>query len=139
MGQGFLLISQSVAVQTMAKTSDVPYAASMYAFCRSLGLCFGVAISGTAIQNLLRARLSTLGLPGQIASNAEAYIVVLKDIQSSAYTVEVFGAYNWAFRMLFAVVTGIAGLGFLLSFGIGSFSMDRALQSGQRHVLEEKK
>jgi len=137
-GQGLLLMSQSVAAQTIASHQEAAHAASMYTFCRSLGMCIGVVISGTALQNLLRMRLAALGLPVEIADHAEAYVGILKGMHGTAFATEVLDAYNWALRIFFAIIAGIAGLGFVLSFGIGKFSMDRKGGGGERHVLEEE-
>jgi len=137
-GQGLLLMSQSVAAQTIASHQEAAHTASMYTFCRSLGMCIGVVISGTAFQNLLRLRLAAFGLPVGIADHAEAYVSILKDMHGTAFAMDVLDAYNWALRMFFATIAGIAGLGFVLSFGIGEFSMDRKGGGQERHVLEEE-
>ncbi|KAL1310675.1 hypothetical protein AAFC00_000937 [Neodothiora populina] len=132
-GQGLQLIAHSAASQAIAETKDIAYASSMYAFCRSLGLCFGVSIGGTIFQNFLSSRLQHLGLPVAIAHNSEGYLSVLKAMASGPEKDAIMGAYSWAFRMLFATFTGISGAAFLLSFFIGLHSLDKKLES--EHTL----
>ena len=135
-GQGLLMISLSAASQAIADTKDAAYASSMYAFMRSLGLCFGVSISGTIFQNFLSSRLQHLGLPTEIARNAEAYALLLKAAVSSPQKDAIVEAYAWAFRMLFTTLTGISGLGLVLGFIIGKYSLDSKLDP--EHVLKQE-
>lgn len=137
MGQGFLMISLSAATQAIAETKDVAYAGSMYAFMRSLGLCLGVSISGTIFQNFLARRLAHLGLPTAIARNAEAYVPVLRAMAESPEKQAILEAYIWAFRMLFATLAGISGVGLVLGLFIKRYSLDKKLDSV--HVLRKLK
>lgn len=131
-GQGLLLIALSVSVQAIAATKDVAYASGMYTFMRSLGLCLGVSLGGTIFQNMLSHRLHHLGLPLSIALNAEGYEQVLKAMAPSPEKTQILQAYAWAFKMLFATMTGISGLGLVLGFLIGRKTLDRALESEHR-------
>jgi hypothetical protein len=45
-GLGILYSAQAFAVQAGASNADLPFAASLYAFCRSLGQAIGVAVGG---------------------------------------------------------------------------------------------
>lgn len=138
-GQGLLMVSLSAACQAIANNEDVAYASSMYAFARSLGLCFGVSIGGTIFQNFLGNRLSSHGLPAYIALDAEGFAPVLKAMAAGPEKQAILAAYAWAFRMLFATMTGISGIGLVLGFCIKRYSLDRRLKS--EHVLksEERK
>src|SRR4051812_32463292 len=52
-GQGMLLTSINVGIQAISRVEDAGRAAAMYAFMRTLGMSIGVAIGGTAFQNVM--------------------------------------------------------------------------------------
>jgi len=131
-GQGLLLIAHSVVAQAACETKDVAYASSTYSFFRSFGLCLGVALGGTVFQNFLQRQLLDLGLPLAISSDAEGYIRILKTIKDVTERELVQEAYARAFRLLFATLTGISGLGMSLSLAMGAHSLDKALESEHR-------
>jgi len=135
-GTGLLMISLSAASQATSHARDAAYASSMYAFMRSLGLCFGVSIGGTAFQNFLARRLAEQSLPTDIARNAEAFAVVLRAMPASEEKTAILEAYAWAFRMLFAVLTGISGVGVVIALAVGQYSLDKELES--EHVLRKE-
>jgi hypothetical protein len=57
LGLGILYSAQAFASQASASNSDLPFAASFYAFCRSLGQGIGVAVGGVTFQNEFRKQL----------------------------------------------------------------------------------
>ncbi|THZ61361.1 putative efflux pump antibiotic resistance protein [Aureobasidium pullulans] len=132
-GLGLLMNSLSAAVQAISPTKDVAYASSMFAFMRSLGLCLGVSIGGTIFQNFLRQRLEHYGLSTELAENAEVYVSLLRSTPSSPQKILLKEIINWAFRMLFATLCGICGLGLIISVLIGKYSLDKELDS--QHVI----
>ncbi|THW52170.1 putative efflux pump antibiotic resistance protein [Aureobasidium pullulans] len=132
-GLGLLMNSLSAAIQAISPTKDVAYASSMFAFMRSLGLCLGVSIGGTIFQNFLRQRLEHHGLSTELAENAEVYVSLLRSTPSSPQKILLKEIINWAFRMLFATLCGICGLGLIISVIIGKYSMDKELDS--QHVI----
>lgn len=71
LGHGLILISLNFSVQAMADTQNVAYAAAMYTFTRTLGVCIGVAVADIMFQNELRKQLGDLRLPIGIANDAE--------------------------------------------------------------------
>ncbi len=73
-GHGMLLTSVNVGIQAVSHVEDAGRAAAMYAFMRTLGMAIGVAIGGTVFQNVMNKKLDKLGLPADIAHNAEAYV-----------------------------------------------------------------
>jgi predicted MFS family arabinose efflux permease len=76
-GQGMLVNSLSCTVQALADNQDVAYASALYAFMRTLGLAFGVALGGTIFQNRLSSNLHLAGLPTAISIDAEGYLHTL--------------------------------------------------------------
>jgi hypothetical protein len=140
LGHGLVLMSLNFGIQAMARERDSAYAAAMYTFLRTFGMCLGVAIGGTVFQNRLRAHLKSAGLDEDIARDAEAFITVLKHMDTTRLPVEQYRhAYAGALRNVFEVLTGIAALGGVMSAFVSHADMDRALDS--EHVLagEEKK
>ena len=137
LGQGALLVGHNFAVQALATVEDVASVTALFAFMRGLGLCLGVVIGGAVFQNRLATYLSDAGLPTIIATTAESYISELVSLPAtSAHRIAVTQAYSKAFQSLFEIITGISGLGFVLSFTVRSASLDKILISA--HELEEK-
>jgi MFS family permease len=136
-GHGLLLISLNFSIQALAKERDGAYAAGMYTFARTFGMCLGVSIGGTVLHNTLLRRFREVRLDEDIAHNAEAYIFILNDPrQHILRESDIRAAYAVAFRNVFEVLTAIAVLGGLVSLLVKHASLDRALQS--EHVFEKK-
>jgi MFS family permease len=134
---GPLMISHIVSIQASAHRDNVGYAASIYTFMRSLGQCVGVAVGATVFQNTLSHHLSDLSLPISVASNAEAFVSVLKQMPLDSEERQLYVlAYSQSFRNLFEVLTGFSVLGFFVCLLIREYSMDRGLESA--HVLQTR-
>lgn len=123
-GQGILFMAHQVATQASCHSRDVAYATAMFSFMQSFGFCLGIALGGTIFQNFLRHCLIHLGLPTTIATNAEAYAAIIRAMTNGVKKDVIVEAYAYAFRNLFATMTGISGLGFLLSFLICEHTLD---------------
>lgn len=133
-GHGFILTSTNFAVQALADASDSAFAASMYTFCRSFGMCIGVAVGGTVLQNRLAHELVARGLPVDIAAEAQGFIESAKSQNLSAsFLASVSDAYVQSLKTVFEVLVGIAGLGLFVSLFIKGVTMNRALAT--EHVL----
>lgn len=135
---GLVLTSLNFALQALAKERDGAYAAAMYTFMRTFGMCLGVAIGGVVVQNRLMVHLGDRGLDKGIAREAEAFILVMN--REGALGARELGSYREAyaetFRNLFEVLLGIAVLAGLTSAFIKHASMDRQLDS--EHVFAEQ-
>lgn len=139
-GHGLVLISLNFSTQALAKERDGAYAAGMYIFTRTLGMCIGVAVGGTVLHNTLLRHLRNAGLPESIAHNAESFIVTLNDNdQSVLRRNDIRDAYAEAFRNVFEVLTAISVLAAGLSVFIKQVSMDRALESEHVHEVKPEK
>jgi MFS family permease len=136
-GHGFILSSGSLATQAIAREEDVAYAAAMYTFLRSFGMCLGVAIGGAVFQNVLSHSLDKRGLPVSIAPNATAFLTTLKAMPRSEYKLQIIEAYAESFRALFTALTAFTALGLVAGLAIGRHTMDKKLSS--RHSLQVKK
>lgn len=73
-GHGMLLTGVNVGVQAASHIEDAGRAAAMYAFMRTLGMAFGVAIGGSIFQNVMSSKLHEMGLPESIAYDSEAFV-----------------------------------------------------------------
>ena len=105
----------------------------MYAFSRILSMTIGVAVGGTVFQNLMSQKLSELSLLTQIANDAEAYVAVIRTMAASDPTrVAVIQAYVHGFRVVFAAMTVMAGMGLLASLAIKRHNMSKVLESQYR-------
>ena len=138
LGHGLILMSLNFSVQAMADTQNVAYAAAMYTFTRTFGMCLGVAVGGAVFQNQLKKHLGELQLPTTIANDAENFVTQLMALakdsaQYQAYTL----AYSNAFKVVYEVLTAIAGLAGLLSLLIKEYTMDKDLDS--EHILSKWK
>lgn len=129
-GNGMVLTSVNIGVQAISKTEDCGRAASMYAFVRTLGMSVGVAVGSSTFQNAMSHHLAKLQLPTAIAHSSESYIGTLYTLPpTSVLRIGVLEAYVQGFRAIFLVMACVAGSALLASSCIGSFSMDRPLES----------
>ncbi|KAL5392877.1 hypothetical protein DPSP01_000572 [Paraphaeosphaeria sporulosa] len=133
---GLVLTSLNFALQALATERDGAYAAAMYTFMRTFGMCLGVAFGGTVFQNRMLVHLAAKGLDQRVAKDAEAFILVLNSMPDSAETASYRVAYAEAFRNLFEVLLGVAVLAGVASAFVKHASMDRVLDS--EHVFKEQ-
>lgn len=138
LGHGLILLSYNFCVQAMADTRNVAYAAGMYTFARTFGMCIGVAVGGTVFQNELKKHLRELQLPAAVADDAENFVAKLQALpKSSTQYLAYILAYVNSFKVVFEALTAIAGLAGLLSLFIQEHTMDKELDS--EHVLRQEK
>ena len=138
LGHGLTLTSMNLSIQAMANTHNVAYAAAMYTFARTFGMCIGVAIGGTVFQNELARNLGILHLSIAIADDAEGFVTHIKTLpKDSAPYQEYIIAYAESFKVVFEVLTGVAALAGLLSLLIKECTMNKDL--GSEHVLGQEK
>jgi MFS family permease len=131
LGMGMVLSSVNFATQANAKVRDAGRAAAMYAFCRSLGMAIGVAVSGTVFQNLMAGKLGQMGLETDIAKNAESYVSVLWRLEATNPSAAkyVVKAYSRGFWGVFVLMLGLTGLGLVMSLCVKHRAMDKRLDS----------
>ena len=136
--QGAILMALVICIQATAASEDVAYAAAAYSYFRSFGMCVGVAIGGTVFQNSMTHHLRELGLPIEVAQNAEAFVATLNSLPvGSTLSNRYILAYARSFSNVFETLTAITALGLISSFMIKGHSMDKKLTS--EHVIRKKK
>lgn len=134
---GAIMMSTIVCIQSSADPQNVAYAAATYTFVRSVGMSVGVAIGGTIFQNTLAQQLPALGLPSDVANNAEAFVGTLQALPDGSLMKTAYvSAYAASFQRIFEVVTAVAALGLCLTVFIRSYTMDKKLES--EHVIRNQ-
>ncbi|KAI0409318.1 major facilitator superfamily transporter [Xylaria palmicola] len=132
-GQGAILNAQNFASQAMCKHGDEAAAASMYAFVRQFGMALGVGIGGTTFQNVMAIKLRSLGLPEDIAQQAESYISVLHGLPAGEFKDHVMDAYKYGFTGLYSFYLGISVIALIICLiFIKNVDLTRRLESEHR-------
>ncbi|KAI0458907.1 major facilitator superfamily transporter [Xylaria acuta] len=132
-GQGGILNAQNFASQAMCKQGDEAAAASMYAFVRQFGMALGVGIGGTIFQNVMATKLRSLGLPVEIAKQAESYVSVLHGLPAGAYKDRVMDAYRYGFTGVFSFYLSISVVALVISLTfVKNVDLTRHLESEHR-------
>jgi Na+/melibiose symporter-like transporter len=109
-GQGAVLNAQNFASQALCEEGDEAAAGAMYAFVRQFGMALGVGIGGTVFQNVMALKLRWLGLPVEIAKQAESYVSVLHTLPAGDYKDKVIEAYNYGFTGVYSFYLAISVL-----------------------------
>ncbi len=136
-GHGFILNAQNFATQAICQRGDEAAAAAMYSFLRCFGTAIGVGIGGSIFQNVMKTKLTQLGLDTSIARRAESYIFELHSMPPSPYKTQVLEAYVYGLHGVYGGFCGIAGLAGLISLFVKHFDMNRHLES--EHKLQENR
>jgi hypothetical protein len=128
-GHALVLNSQNYATQAICRNGDEGSAAAMYVFLRSWGTALGVGLGGSIFQNVVKVKLVEFGLPTEIASHAEAFIVILRSMPDSPTKTLILEAYVYGFHGVYACFCAIAGLAGIASLFIKHHDMDKELVS----------
>jgi len=144
-GGGFLFQLPIYAVQSTIIDENLGIATASVTFFRSIGQAFGVAIGGTVFQNQFDGFLGDAVAQGKVpreflvsgAQAAGAYRVIRRFPE----TVQI--AYRYinadSLRTVWYVMTGIAGLGLLISLWVRNEILDRGNNGRQKFRVEERK
>ncbi|KAF2705287.1 MFS general substrate transporter [Pleomassaria siparia CBS 279.74] len=137
MGCGMVLTSVNVGIQAISKVEDCVMAASMYGFFRSLGMPFGIVLSGTMFQNAMKSQLLSYGLPGEIAHDSERYIYVLRTMAiDDPKRAAILDSYLKGFRGVFVLMTCVAASALAVSLFIKRFDMNKKLAENRFRTTE---
>ncbi|KAF5677962.1 multidrug transporter [Fusarium heterosporum] len=142
LGLGILYSAQSFAAQASASNSDLPFAASLYAFCRSLGQGIGVAIGGVTFQNQFRKQIEKspefANKAEEWAKDASALIQVIKKSPASMQLMKdtIIDGYIKGLRTVWLVMTLLACVALLVSLiCVKAKSLDRKFET--EHELHQ--
>ncbi|KAF5239151.1 hypothetical protein FAUST_5078 [Fusarium austroamericanum] len=142
LGLGILYSAQAFAAQASASNSDLPFAASMYAFCRSLGQGIGVAVGGVTFQNEFRKQIeksTEFALKAdEWAKDASALVQIVKKSPASMQLMRdtIINGYIKGLRTVWMVLTLVACVALVVSLvGIKAKSLDRKFET--EHELDQ--
>ncbi|KAJ5081198.1 major facilitator superfamily domain-containing protein [Penicillium angulare] len=136
-GHGLVLTSLNFAIQALAVNSRDGTAAGMYTFCRSLGMCIGVAVAGTFFQNRLRSHLTDRHLDASVANNAPGFALKLREpgwnsVEKQSYIL----AFTRSFKDLWLFFMAVSALSLAMSLLIQHATLDRTLDS--EHTIKNR-
>ena len=132
LGLGILMTGVQTASQAaVVNVIDSGRAAVMFSFMRGTGMCVGVALGSTIFLNALEAKLGDLGLPQEIAAEAEGYLEqVLRPMAiDDPMRAPLLTAYAAGSRATFIFMAALSALGLLITIGIKHSSMDKMFES----------
>jgi hypothetical protein len=134
-GQGLILNVLNFAAQASAHVDDAAFAAATYLFMRQFGMAIGVGVGSSVLQNVMKQKAKELGLPGEIATNAEGLIATLHTQTDLALRGEILKVYVAGLHGVYVLLTAMAAVGFLLSLLIKGVSLDQVLVSKHRLAI----
>ncbi|KAL9468331.1 hypothetical protein ACSS6W_010025 [Trichoderma asperelloides] len=144
-GIGALLRVPQLPMQaSVSRIDDTGVAIGLLMFCRLLGGLTGLAISSTIFSNVFRPSISKIipDLPAnlQVLGNANTAIEFIPKLRTidipSDILLLIRKAYLDAFRAIFYTMTGLSGLGFLISLGTEELSLNKE-ERGQQQFEED--
>ncbi|RSL74210.1 hypothetical protein CEP51_011618 [Fusarium floridanum] len=142
LGLGILYSAQAFAAQAGASNSDLPFAASFYAFCRSLGQGIGVAVGGVTFQNEFQKQIekSEQFAPkaAEWAKDASALVQIIKKAPDSMKLMKetIVDGYIKGLRTVWLVLTLLACVALVVSvLCVKAKSLDRKFET--EHELDQ--
>ena len=117
-----------IALQATIYYSDIAVATATFSFIVLLGATLGIAIGGTVFQNQMTSLSGGLpDIPGLAAITGENAAAAVESVQGLPEAVKTVVVKNYAasIRMVWVVLSGFAGAGFLASFVIGTHELYR--------------
>ena len=143
LGMGILFPAMAFSIQAATSNADLAFAVALYSFFRAFGQAIGVAVGGTIFQNEMKKKLLTYPLLApkatEYSADASSLVQVIKTMAAGEAKTQLIQSYNDSLQIVWAVMTGLAFLGFLSSFLIKGLDMNRALETEQGMVREKTK
>ncbi len=141
LGMGLLFASMNLAIQAATTERHVGFSAAMYIFMRSLGQGIGVAVGGVIFQSQFAVELreySNLARNAtKLAQDASGLVQVIKAMPGgTAERTAIVNSYANALKIVWAVMTGLAFVAFVLSFGTKGLSLNAEMETEQ--ALKER-
>lgn len=135
LGMGILFPATAFPIQAANANKDQAFAVAMYTFMRSFGQAIGVAVGGVIFQNQiarkLRAYPDLAGQATEYSKDASSLVRVIKAMPAGLAKDQLRQGYADSLRTVYAVLCGVAFIGFVLSFFIEEIPLDRALETEQ--------
>ncbi|KAH7162571.1 major facilitator superfamily domain-containing protein [Dactylonectria estremocensis] len=135
-GLGVLYSAQAFACQAGASNADLPFAASLYAFCRNLGQGIGVAVGGVTFQNEFEKQIKKSSQFSDNASewarDASALVQLIKKLPPDMKPMRdtIVEGYVKGLHTVWFVLCVLACVGLVASLlGIKGKSLDRDFEA----------
>ncbi|OLL24469.1 hypothetical protein NEOLI_003883 [Neolecta irregularis DAH-3] len=131
-GTGFNFAGPPFAIQCSVSNEDTPLALSTFAFIRTFGQVFGVAVGSSIFQNGFK-------VPGFEASDAISQIGLIKTLPPPIRLAFQKGL-SVALRHLWFALAGLSAIGLITSLATQELSLDRELETkqGLKHQESDK-
>lgn len=130
-GSGCLCASLRITIQSAVSNEKTADAMSFYSFIRNIGMTLGTALSGTIFQNQIRKSLSDVPTlrdqADEFSKDVVALITIIPGMRGLAEQRSVKVAYADAFSTINLALCGLSILGFLVSFFVKAYDMNRGI------------
>jgi hypothetical protein len=142
LGTGVLFSAMALAVQAASSNENMDYAVTLFSFFRGFGQTVGVAVGGTIFQNQMKKEILKRAVIAanatEWARDASALVPLLKSMPDGPVKVALKEAFVDANRMIWIVMTALAGVAFLVSLLTEDLSLDRVLETEQSFQDKKK-
>ncbi|KIW07815.1 uncharacterized protein PV09_01735 [Verruconis gallopava] len=142
LGTGVLFSAMALAVQAASTNENMDYAVTLFSFFRGAGQTVGVAVGGVIFQNQMKKEILKRSI---IAANANEWsqdasglVAILKAMADGPVKHALQEAYVDANKMVWIVMTALAGVAFIISLWTEALPLDRALETEQSFKHKEK-
>ncbi|KEZ42428.1 Major facilitator superfamily transporter [Scedosporium apiospermum] len=141
-GTGMLFPGLALSIQASCAPLLNAEAAAFFSFARTFGQSIGVAVSGVLFQNVFKTKLEDLPAFAdkalELSRDATIVVGVIKGMDPSQMKDDLIGAYNDSLKVVWIMLTALAGVSMLLGFTVKSFSLQREHVTKQGLVTNEK-
>lgn len=142
LGTGMLFPSLQFGVQAATPNKDTASAVALFTFLRAFGQTVGVALGGVIFQNEIKKQIQSHPLIASHAvewsADASGLVTVIKAMQEGAVKQELIKSYADALKVVWIFICAISAVGLFASLFTKHFSLDRALETDQGFVGDEK-
>jgi MFS family permease len=145
-GLGLLFPSMALSIQASAPQEHIAIAAAMFTFFRAFGQTVGVAIGGVIFQNRITIELAKfpdlVAQAGKYSLDAVALVETIEHLPGNLpQAFELKTGFADALKIIWAVMSGFAGIALVASVFVESYDLNQALltEQGFRDVGVEEK
>ncbi|TKX20081.1 MFS transporter-like protein 140 [Elsinoe australis] len=135
-GTGLLFPGLAFVQQAATNDEDMGAGVGLFVFMRTFGQMVGIAVGGVIFQNQIMKQILT---HSSIAANARNYAIdssalvqVIKAMPEGIIKTDLVNSYADALKVVWAVNSGLAFVGLVLSLFMKEYTLDRELKSKQQ-------
>ncbi|GAA6062990.1 hypothetical protein JCM10212_004972 [Sporobolomyces blumeae] len=140
LGCGPLFQAPYIAIQSAMPMSEMPTSTATVSLIRQIGGTVGIAVSGAMYASKLRTGLSGLDYrPANEAGAAVGNVIGLNKIKPESLRNAVIHAYTRALSDPWIVCAPLIFVGFLVSFMLKQYSLERNVVRGSGNAKDEEK